>query len=164
MSSDVIRANVEVHSRLVEVYKNEPHFRPENQAKVRDMLVGLRQRAPGGKLLDIGCGTGFIINLARDVFDDIHGVDVTPAMLAKIDTSRGNITLHNTSAERLPFGHAEFDVVTGYSFLHHLEDFRPVLGEVFRVLKPGGTFQYGDILLAADLNETDRRNIDLWTG
>jgi len=138
MSSDVIRANVEVHSRLVDVYRNEPHFRPENQAKVRAMLTDLRRRAPGGKLLDLGCGTGFIIDLARDVFDEIHGLDVTPAMLAKIDTSRGNITLHNTNAEHLPFADATFDLVTGYSFLHHLEDFRPVLREAFRVLTPGG--------------------------
>ena len=138
MSSDVIRANVEVHSRMVEVYAKEPHFRPENQAKVRGVLADLRTRAKGGKLLDLGCGTGFIINLARDLFDEIHGLDVTPAMLAKVDTSRGNITLHNTNAERLPFGDGAFDVVTGYSFLHHLEDFRPVLREAFRVLKPGG--------------------------
>jgi ubiquinone/menaquinone biosynthesis C-methylase UbiE len=59
-------------------------------------------------------------------------------MLAKVDTSRGNITVHNTNAERLPFGDGAFDVVTGYAFLHHLEDFRPVLREAFRVLKPGG--------------------------
>ena len=74
MSSDVIRANVEVHSRMVEVYAKEPHFRPENQAKVRGVLADLRTRAKGGKLLDLGCGTGFIINLARDLFDEIHGV------------------------------------------------------------------------------------------
>jgi len=144
MSSDVIRANVEVHSRMVEVYAKEPHFRPENQAKVRGILADLRTRAKGGKLLDLGCGTGFIINLARDLFDEIHGLDVTPAMLEKIDTSRGNITLHNTNAERLPFGDGVFDVVTGYAFLHHLEDFRPVLREAFRVLKPGGLFTGSD--------------------
>jgi len=138
MSSDVIRANVEVHSRMVEVYQKEPHFRPENQAKVRNILSGVRRRATGGRLLDLGCGTGFIIDLARDLFDEIHGLDVTPAMLARIDTSRGNITLHNTNAEQLPFDDHVFDAVTGYSFLHHLEDFRPVLREVFRVLKVGG--------------------------
>jgi ubiquinone/menaquinone biosynthesis C-methylase UbiE len=123
---------------MVDVYQKEPHFRPENQAKVRAVLERLRRQAPGGALLDLGCGTGFIIDLARDLFDEIHGVDVTPAMLARIDVSRGNITLHNTNAERLPFDDAAFDVVTGYSFLHHLEDFRPVLREAFRVLKPGG--------------------------
>lgn len=138
MSSEVIQANIEVHSRMIEAYQKEPHFRPENQAKVRSMLVGVRQQAIGGRLLDIGCGTGFIINLARDLFDEIHGLDVTPAMLAKVDTSGGHITLHNTNAERLPFDDASFDVVTGYSFLHHLEDFRPVVREAFRVLKAGG--------------------------
>src|SRR5499427_1713377 len=138
MNSEVIRANVEVHSRMVVVYQKEPHFRQEKEEKVRRILVGLRERAAGGKLLELGCGTGFIITLARDLFDEIHGVDVTPAMLARVDTSRGNIQLHNTNAERLPFGDGVFDVVTGYSFLHHLEDFRLVLRETFRVLKPGG--------------------------
>jgi hypothetical protein len=73
MSSDVIRANVEVHSRMVEVYQKEPHFRPENQARVRNILSALRRRATGGRLLDLGCGTGFIIDLARDLFDEIQG-------------------------------------------------------------------------------------------
>lgn len=138
MPNKVIQANIEVHTRMAKSYNaNEPHFRPENQAKVRKILEGLRQRG-GGKMLDIGCGTGFMINLARDLFDDVHGVDVTPAMLAEIDTSRGNITLHNTQAEHLPFADGSFDVVTGYSFLHHLEDYRPVVREAYRVLRPGG--------------------------
>src|SRR2546422_198473 len=94
-----------------------PRRRRRLQLPCRAVLERLRQQAPGGALLDLGCGTGFIIDLARDLFDEIHGVDVTPAMLARIDLSRGNITLHNTNAERLPFDGAVFDVVTGYSFL-----------------------------------------------
>jgi hypothetical protein len=37
-------------------------------------------------------------------------------------------------------------------------------GEVFRILKPGGQFLYGDIVVATELSESIRRNIDLWTG
>lgn len=144
--ADVIRANVDVHTRMAESYDRlEPHFRPENRAKVRGVLEGLRARTGGGRMLDLGCGTGFLLTLARDLFGEVHGVDVTPAMLARVDTSSGNVFLHNTAAERLPFPDGTFDLVTAYSFLHHLTDYRAVLREAWRVLKPGG-------LLYADLD------------
>src|SRR5271166_6612239 len=104
MAHPVIQANIEVHTRLAATYEQtEPHFRPENRAKVRRVLEELRGRCGGGKLLDLGCGTGFMIGLAHDLFAEVHGVDVTPAMLARVDTSPGNIFLHTTPAEQLPF-------------------------------------------------------------
>jgi len=144
MLSEIVNANVTVHTLMADVYNNEPHFRPENQAKVRQNIEYLKQATSGSRLLDIGCGTGFIINLAKDLFGEVHGVDITQAMLDKVDLSTGNITLHNTVAEKLPFEDSYFDAVTAYSFLHHLEDYRPVLAEVKRVLKPGGIF-YADL-------------------
>lgn len=136
--TEIMLANIEVHTAMVDVYDNEPHFRPENQAKVRAVLEQLKADTNGKKMLDIGCGTGFAINLARDLFEDIHGVDVTPAMLAKIDTSSGNITLHNIPAETLPFDDDSFDVVTSYAFIHHVEDYASIIAEAHRVLRPGG--------------------------
>lgn len=136
--TDIMRANIEVHTRMIDHYNSEPHFRPENQAKVRGVLQDLASRSAGNRLLDLGCGTGFVLNLARDIFRELHGVDVTPAMLAKVDTSSGNITLHNQPAEHLPFDSGHFDVVTSYAFLHHLEDYVAVVREAFRVLRPGG--------------------------
>lgn len=139
MNSEIIQANIKVHTIMADSYNQEPHFRPENQRKVKENLRQLRKKG-GQKLLDLGCGTGFIIHLAADLFSEIHGVDVTQAMMDKIDTSLGNIVLHNTPAQTLPFADACFDVVTAYSFLHHLEDYRPVLQEAFRVMKQGGQF------------------------
>jgi len=145
MTSDVIEANIAVHTRMAADYERaEPHFRPENQAKVRRVLEDLHRRSGGGRMLDLGCGTGFLIRLARDLFDEIHGVDVTPAMLERVDTSSGNVVLHHAAAEKLPLGDAEFDLVTAYSFLHHLEDYRGALREARRVLRPGGLF-YADL-------------------
>lgn len=141
----VIAANIAVHSHIVERYGEEPHFRPENQAKVKARLSALRARSPGGRLLDVGCGTGFIITLAADLFDEIHGVDITPAMLAKVDLSPGNITLHTAQAEALPFDAAQFDAMTAYSFIDHLLDYRLLLAEAARVLRPGGRF-YIDLI------------------
>jgi ubiquinone/menaquinone biosynthesis C-methylase UbiE len=115
----------------------EPHFRPESQAKVSDILSGLASRCGGGKLLDMGCGTGFIIKLALPFFQEIHGVDVTEAMLKQVDCS-GKVHVHNAPAEKLPFADHSFDMVSAYSFIHHVEDHRKVLREAARVLRPGG--------------------------
>jgi ubiquinone/menaquinone biosynthesis C-methylase UbiE len=136
--NDVIAANVEVHTRMAGSYnENEPHYRPENRAKVRSRVEAMR-RFGRERLLDLGCGTGFVIDLAKDLFNQIDGVDVTQAMLDRVDRSSGNIRLHNCTAERLPFADATFDVATSYAFLHHLEDYPRVLAEAHRVLKPGG--------------------------
>lgn len=138
MASEIVRANIQVHTRMADCYNQEPHFRPENQAKVRVMLEKLAARCGGGKLLDIGCGTGFIIHLAKPFFREIHGVDVTQAMLDKIDRSGGNVHLHNAPAENVPFADGTFDMVSAYSFIHHVEDANRVLREAARVLRPGG--------------------------
>ncbi len=145
MSSSVVQANVDVHSQMASTYdQKEPHFRPENQAKVRGRLESLRNRAGKSRLLDLGCGTGFILRLAHDLFTKLDGVDVTQAMLDRVDLSSGNITVHNCIAESTPFEDGAFDAVTAYSFLHHCEDHRRVLREAFRVLKPGGMV-YADL-------------------
>ena len=136
--SDVVRSNVEVHTRMADSYEREPHFRPENKAKVRDNLLRVAERTGTSRMLDIGCGTGFVISLLADTFDEIHGIDPTPAMMEKVDRSRGNIVLHEGVAEELPFEDASFDLVTAYSVLHHLADHRPALAEAARVLRPGG--------------------------
>jgi ubiquinone/menaquinone biosynthesis C-methylase UbiE len=139
--SKVFEANIEVHTKMAERYdSDEPHFRPENQEKVRERLRALRQRVKGGKLIDIGCGTGFIIHNAVGIFDEIHGIDITPAMMAKIRKDKGNITLHLASAEELPFEADTFDAASAYSFIDHVQNPEQVFKEAARVLKPGGVF------------------------
>src|SRR3546814_13947775 len=80
--TDVVSANIAIHTALAEHYNSdEPHFRPDTQRKVKDRLREIAMRAPGLRLLDVGCGTGFIIHLAADVFEKIAGVDVKHAIL-----------------------------------------------------------------------------------
>ena len=139
-SSTSVAANQRVHSRLASVYNEaEPHFRPENRAKVRKRLEGLAAMAPTTeRLLDVGCGTGFLLSLVHDLFTNVDGVDATPAMLERVDLTPGNITVREGLAEHLPFDDGIMDMVTAYSFLDHLADHQPVLSEMRRVLRPGG--------------------------
>jgi ubiquinone/menaquinone biosynthesis C-methylase UbiE len=143
----VVAANQKVHSQLAGQYnESEPHFRPENQAKVRRRLEALAGRVPSkARMLDLGCGTGFLLNLSHDLFGSVDGIDATDAMLARVDLSPGNITVQQGVVEDLPFDNDTFDLVTAYSFLDHLADHVAMIREAFRVLKPGGML-YVDLI------------------
>lgn len=136
-----------MHSQLADRYnETEPHFRPENQAKVRRRLEAIAASAPSrSRMLDLGCGTGFLLHLAHDLFESLDGVDATRSMLDRVDLSSGNITLHQGIVEDLPFEDETFDAVTAYSFLDHLTDHNPVLHEASRVLRRGGRL-YVDLI------------------
>jgi ubiquinone/menaquinone biosynthesis C-methylase UbiE len=64
----------------------------------------------------------------------------------------------------LPVDSDSVDVVISNGVLNLTPDKDQAFGEVFRILKPGGQFLYGDIVVATELSESIRSNIDLWTG
>jgi ubiquinone/menaquinone biosynthesis C-methylase UbiE len=142
----VIEANIALHTRLAAEYNTcEPHLRPENVAKVEANLVRLFSETGATRMLDLGCGTGFMIQIAKKYVKEIHGVDVTQAMMDEVDTSGdAAITLHNHDAGSFPVEAGSFDVVTSYSFLHHLFDIQPTLNTACQALRPGGKF-YADL-------------------
>lgn len=142
----VIQANIALHSKLAEHYQTcEPHFRPENVAKVEARLTALVDETGATDLLDLGCGTGFMIQIAKRHVKKIVGVDVTDAMLRRVDRSGDaqiELVTHDTGS--YPAEPGRFQVVTAYSFLHHLYDVGPTLATAFRALAPGGRF-YADL-------------------
>lgn len=142
----VMEANIAVHAKIAADYnRSEPQFRPENLARVNRILSGLIDRVNAKRLLDIGCGTGFVIDLVRDKVAEIHGVDVTQAMLDKVDRSGpAKITLTCSDAATFDPGPTPFDMVTSYSVLHHLYDVEPTFHTAYKALKPGGIY-YTDL-------------------
>jgi len=142
----VLDANIAVHSRLAAEYDaTEPHFRPENVAKVDAELRRLVERTNALSLLDLGCGTGFMINIAAKHVQRVVGVDATQAMLDRVSV-RGpaRIELHCADTGAFNFDAGSFEIVTAYSFLHHLYDIAPTLRTAYRALRPGGVF-YADL-------------------
>lgn len=146
LNDAVIAANIELHTQLADNYNTcEPHFRAENLAKIRARLESVTARTNAKRLLDLGCGTGFIIDMAKDYVASIDGVDVTPAMLAKVDRSGpAEIRLYEHDTATVEVDEGAYDVVTAYSFLHHLKEIGPTLATACRALRKGGVF-YADL-------------------
>jgi SAM-dependent methyltransferase len=144
LMSDVIDANIEVHEALLAAgeYQKSPHRRPENIAKVARKI---NEQTYGDKVikhLDIGCGDGFIFDCYRNAKMQF-GVDASSGMLMEAQKKFPDIEFLLASAYGLPFSDCEFDLVTCYSFLDHLENRTQCYKEVLRVLRPGGKFFFG---------------------
>lgn len=141
---EIKRANIEYHARMANSYNNEqPHYKPENIRRVESTIKDMATKCKGGTLLDIGCGSGFILTIAKKYYKRVTGIDITQAMLDKVDLSSGNIELKLADSSDMPFDDESFDVCTAYGFLHHLLELDSTFKEVFRCLKAGGIF-YAD--------------------
>jgi len=144
---EVLEANIALHTAAASRYaKSEPHFRTENVQRVDNILKNIREETNGIRLLDIGCGSGFIIDIADRHFPYIRGVDITPAMAESINPAKysGDVKIIISTCENMPFNDDYFDVCTAHAVLHHLHELEPAIHEAFRVLKPGGIF-YSDL-------------------
>ena len=105
----------------------------------------LRSLQDGGRVLDLGVGTGaFSLALADKVAAPlrIEGVELSPSVLlrASLNLDRAGVEtrLHLRDAKDLPFEENTFDAVIGAHALEHLPDPFAGLSEMVRVLKPGG--------------------------
>ncbi len=107
------------------------------------MHAGIR---PGTRVLDVACGTGVVAVTAARSGARATGLDLTPELLeaarANSRTAAVEIDWHEGDVEQLPFDAAAFDVVV--SQFGHMFAPRPevAIGEMLRVLKPGGTIAF----------------------
>jgi SAM-dependent methyltransferase len=106
-------------------------------------LAGL---TPGARLLDLGCGPGASLTLARERFcAKPVGLDFSAAMLAEAKARRPGLRLVRADALALPFRAASFEVVLCECVLSLLPDPAPVLADIARCLAPGGRLVWADL-------------------
>jgi ubiquinone/menaquinone biosynthesis C-methylase UbiE len=90
--------------------------------------------------LDVGCGEGQVSRTATGVagVHSVFGIDPTWAQVS--EAARRGSVVGRAEAAALPFGAHEFDAVVACLVFEHIEDVDGAIGEVARVLRPGGRF------------------------
>jgi SAM-dependent methyltransferase len=95
------------------------------------------------RVLEVGVGTGLLALPLREAGIEVAGVDLSPAMLRKcVEKAGGTVPLPLVvgDATRLPFADGAFGAAYLRWVLHLVPDWRAVLAEVVRVVRPGGVF------------------------
>jgi len=115
-------------------------------------LLKLGGPVPGAKALEVGCGPGGGIDLIYHLFgaSSVDAFDVDPKMASlarqRQQQKKRILRLWVGNVRFMPVACARYDAVFNFGAIHHVKDWRAALGEIHRVLKPGGKFYCEEIL------------------
>lgn len=116
---------------------------------VRDRALACARVQAGMTALDVGAGSGFISKglVSRGV--SVIAVDQSERMLAELAKELPEVDCRVGEAEQLPVADGEVDCAFANMYLHHVPEPAAAIGEMARVLRPGG------VLVITDLDQHD---------
>ena len=132
----------------------------------------LAKLAPGEVVLDLGSGGGIDVLLSAKRVGPAgkaYGLDMTDEMLALANENKkksgiANVEFLKGEIESIPLPDNSVDVVISNCVINLSADKDKVLGETFRVLKPGGRFAVSDVVTRGEMLPEIRKSVLLWVG
>src|SRR5206468_10029131 len=132
-------------------------------------LAALR---PGDIVLDLGSGGGIDVLLSAQRVGPTgkaYGLDMTDEMLALARENQRkagvtNVEFLKGEIENIPLPDGSVDVIISNCVINLSADKDRVLGEAFRVLRPGGRFAVSDVVTRGDIDPEIRKSMLLWVG
>jgi ubiquinone/menaquinone biosynthesis C-methylase UbiE len=134
--------------------------------EMRDAAIARAGLSPADVVVDVGTGTGFVIQGLASRVARVYGFDASPEMLdiARRNLARfDNVELQVAPGQTLPLPDGTVDAAFGNMYLHHAPDPAAAIAELARVLRPGGKLVLTD--LDAHDQEWMRQDMaDRWLG
>lgn len=157
-------------SRAIEAAYRTPDVIEQRRAILR--VLGLQ---PGERVLDLGCGPGFLANeMAQEVGQSglVHGIDSSASMLEiagnhAADETAAPLELSEQDVTTLSFPDAIFDAAVSVQVYEYVGEIAKALGEARRVLVPGGRLlvldtDWDSIVWRSNDDERMRRVLKAW--
>lgn len=126
----------------------------------------------GDVVIDLGSGAGndcFVGRHETGAEGKVIGIDFTPEMIHKARVNAEKLGFHNVEfregdIDDMPVNENVADVVVSNCVLNLVPDKEKVIGEIHRVLKPGGHFSISDIVLEGDLPKALQQDAEMYAG
>jgi ubiquinone/menaquinone biosynthesis C-methylase UbiE len=115
-------------------------FTPDSSLRLIEACIAAAGFRQGARVADLGCGSGVFTHLLHDLGLSPVGLDISPRLIALARRKYSDVEFLEGDAEHLPFPSGSLDGVLLSGLVHHFPDPSRCATEVFRVLRPGGTF------------------------
>jgi arsenite methyltransferase len=134
--------------------------------------TALAKLQPGETVLDLGSGGGIDVLLSAKRVGPTgkaYGLDMTDEMLALARENQKKAGVENVeflkgAIEAIPLPDNSVDVIISNCVINLSGDKDRVIGEAFRVLKPGGRFAVSDVVIRGEVPAEIRKSMELWVG
>lgn len=144
-------ANVLVHRYEAKYYQllHPEVYSKKEQKRITQKLENIDKEITNNRrfALDVGAGTGNLTGKLLEMGYSVVAADISPEMCTILRSKFGasipaQLTVINSPVEDLSFKRGEFDLITGYSVLHHLPDYLSALRTLCGFLKKGGIIYF----------------------
>lgn len=127
---------------------------------------------PGQTVVDLGSGAGndaFIAAHKVGPSGRVVGIDMTPAMIERAEINRRKVGLQNVEfkfgeIENMPLDDSIADVVLSNCVINLVPDKKKAFVEIYRILKPGGTFVISDVVVEGEMSPAAKAAAELYSG
>lgn len=141
MTQKVIAANQRYFDAVAETYDADPAqkygcYHPNSRTRYRSFIRKNLVIARRGLTVNLGCGTGNMMEVETEFGLNAIGIDISWAMLER--ARRVSLRLIQGEVHRLPLPDASVSLASCFLLLHHVYDHELFFREVVRVLQPGG--------------------------
>ncbi|MCF7889455.1 MAG: class I SAM-dependent methyltransferase [Victivallales bacterium] len=129
---DKIKLYYDEYGRVYDAERLSPYYRVLKNLELSALLPLVEEK----KVLEIGCGTGLILNEVNKHAKEAWGIDLSDGMLA--EAQKKNLNVMQANAIDINFPDSSFDLIYSFKVLSHIPEYDKALSEIHRLLRENG--------------------------